>query len=107
MDKFVCYAKLADEDTSLYGYPFTQNNEYYIYTNENKEYHKVLPESIRRFTGKYDIDDVPIFEGDLVHLVNTPYITTVQWCDKHAGWHPFVKNYSGDWHIEDTAAGLG
>ena len=72
-------------NTWFYGYLTKEKNKYYI-TSDTNSFYEVAPETIGQFTGLYDKNITPIYEGDIVQYKpeKTEYVVmfdpTGYWC---------------------------
>lgn len=50
---------------------------------------EIKPETLCRFTGKYDMDNTPIYEHDILEVKindNKHFVSEIIWCESHTGF---------------------
>ena len=61
--------KNSFQNNWFYGFLTKEKNKYYI-TEDSTDFYQIDEKTIGQFTGLYDKDNVPIYEGD---IVKSPY----------------------------------
>lgn len=90
----LCRAKELNSNEWVYGYycnigPAEQQSDYIIPDYASSLYSvPIKPHTLGRFTGKYDTDGKPIFEGDIIcnYTDYNNYCSTVKWDDDSFGF---------------------
>lgn len=88
----ICKGRREDNYKSVEGYYLKLTGgekPLHIIVDTNGEYHRIDPESLRRFTGFTDQDGEKLFEGDVVNYGDRETLSVIKW-DR------------GMWIIEDS-----
>lgn len=85
--------KQGFEDKWLYGYLIKDKKKYYITNDYGDTFYEVITGTLGQFTGLYDKNNTPIYEGDIINNKNILEDTNYEVIFDNGAFYGKRKNY--------------